>query len=252
MNFGILITAYNNWQQTLDNIRHIRSIPQLEKIPICVVSTAYEDNIVNAFNCFQYRLNIQPIITKVLLDAPGNPISVWEPPKQDYISWRHKWLPPRILKSLDIGFFLLNNIGLETILHIHADSFIQKDYVPQLIEEANQVFESFGGIWDLCMEDNLGPKNSHPHPEGILFDIDFLKNSNILPFSNCYTDSDFIHWNWGSPESLIANWIHYKLTGRVLKQDSETSEVYNDTFRVRCKRDYHGTFDHLINLPGVQ
>lgn len=252
MELGFLITAYNNWQQTLDNIRHIRSIPKFENSTICVVSTAYEENIVNAFNCFTYRLKIQPTIVKVIEDAPGNPKSTWGPPNQQYISWRHKWLPPRILKSLDVGFELLRNVGVDTCLHLHSDSFIQRDYVPQLIEEANQVYESYGAIWDLCMEDCLGPFNSHPHPESILADIHFFNHMGILPFSNCYTDSNFVHWNWASTESLVANWIHYKITGKYLKQDSISDPKYNTMFRVRCKRDYHGTFDHLINLPGTQ
>lgn len=252
MKFGFLITAFENVEQTLQNIRHIRGYPRLGKSQICVVSTTENQQVIDKFNSLLYTEGLQPLILKIIRDTPGNSTNPWEPPKQDYINWRHKWLPPRILKSFDVGFNLLYESGIDVALHLHSDTFWHNTYEAEtkLMVEAEKSYEAYAGYWDLCIEDNwLGV---HPHPEGILIDIGFFKHMGILPFFNCYGDPNFVHWNWGSPESLIANWCHYKITGICLKEHEKPKQIFLNMFRARMSRTYHGNWDHLVNLEGVQ
>lgn len=253
MNFGFLITAFENVEQTLQNIRHIRGFPRLDRSQICVVSTTENESVIDRFNNLLYTEGLQPLIIKVIKEAPGNSTNPWEPPKQDYISWRHKWLGPRILKSFDVGFNLLYESGVDVALHLHSDTFWKPDAETQLIEEIEHIKPNSykcAGYWDLCIEDNgLG---LHPHPEGQVLDIGFLKHMGILPFSDCYKDDNFVHWNWGSVESLIANWCHYKLTNRCLEEFEKPKQIFLNMFKVRMTRPYHGDWSHLVNLGGVQ
>lgn len=244
---GILITAYNDFNQVLENIRHIRSFPKIGKSEIVVISTAHQQNIVDSFYNMSYSTGVQPLTVKVI-DVPGNPNNEWEPPSQEYISWRHKYLSPRIFKSFDIGFNLLDLLNCDIGLNLHSDTFLQRNYEDVLLNEIEEC-STIGAIWDICKEDS--GNQLHVHPENIMINLRFWKTHHLLPISNCY-HSNFKAWNWGCIEGLIGGWAYYKLTGISPESNSETTEEFKTLFKTRIIRDYHGNFPHIINLAGEQ
>ena len=255
---SILITAYENVEQTLSNIKHLRSFLNW---PIVVVSTSHKPEIIDAFNNLQYTQGVQPLLVKCI-DAPGNPNYEWASPKiahtdngeveQKYVSWRHEFIPPRIFLSMQIGFNLLLEMGCNIALHLHSDTFWNNtpEALKQLEEECNEVYRARAMIWDLCIEDS--GNNIHPHPEAIIADLEFLREKGILNLFGIYSGG-FEHYNWGSPESLLGSWCYFNFFDKpILSPNQETRITFRDYFKARCKREYHGQFTHITNIAGTQ
>lgn len=249
--FGILITAYENVEQTLQNILHIRkNFTSINKCQIVVISTTEKQSVKEAFTNLLYREGLQPLIVKVLDNVPGNPGCNWERPEwETAINWRHRYLGGRIFKSLSVGWNLLYDLDIEIVYHLHSDSFIKPQYEPQLLNEIYDLQHDFMGIWDICIEDT-GNLN-HIHPEGMNLNIQKCRENNILDIFDCFNCS-YKTWNPGSIEAVIGTFVNYCLCGRSVKIDEECSQLYYQEFVVRTKRSYHGDFEHIINLGGVQ
>lgn len=254
---GIVMTCYENTKQVLDNIRHIRNFKELKDSPICVVSTTDKDNIEKEFVNLSYAELVQPLIINIWKTAPGNKdgIKISKIENLNTISWRHKFLPSRILLSMERGINLLRNYKVKYVLHIHSDTFIKNSQ--WIIEETRWLSRGVLGFGDLCLEDNgdYAPYGVHFHPESLTFNIDECSKLGILEFSNIFYDftHQFKHYNFFSIESLMGCWINYCISKNCIMgpQDNCSSEFY-DKFWVRCKRPYHGDFEHILNLEGVQ
>lgn len=252
--FGVLITAYENHKQVLDNIRHIRSFKELKDIQICVVSTTENPQIKEAFYNLVYAENVQPLTVIVWDTAPGNKSGIYldKIEKLDYFqSWRHKYLPARILLSIEKGLISLNNSGCNVGLHLHSDTFLNSI---QWIKERLDGLKNLVAYWDLCLEDNgiYAPEGVHIHPEGILINITNAISSNFIYFSEIY-ESEFTHYNYGSIESLIGCWANYCIDGNpIMGPENKLGSNFNKLFKPILKRDYHGNWFHYRNLEGVQ
>ena len=248
--FGILITAYENVEQSLQNILHIRkNFNSINKCQIVVISTTEKPEVRQQFTNLLYREGLQPLIVKVLDNVPGNPGVCWQPPEQVYNSWRHKWLPIRIFKSLSAGFNLLYEVGIEVGLHLHSDTFLKSEYEERLLDEITDIQKDCLGYWDLCIEDHTGV---HVHPEGMAWFLPKCKELGILDIPNCFYQKHYRHWNWASTESLIGTWCNYRLCAQNIGIDERGCQNFYNEFKVRTKRPYHGDFEHIINLGGVQ
>jgi len=252
--FGILITAYENVEQTLQNIKHIRkNFSRINKCQIVVISTTEKPQIRQQFTNLLYHEGLQPLIVKVLDNVPGNPGVEWERPEwETAINWRHRYLGGRIFKSLSVGWNILYDLGIKTCLHLHSDSFINQGYENNLLIEIENIGNAYLGYWDICNEDTGGL--NHIHPEGILIDLASCKNYGILDIFECFKHPAFQVWNWGSIEALIGCWFNFKIDDKAknIGIDDVCCKRYYEVFQVRCQRMYHGVFDHIVNLGGVQ
>ena len=250
--FGILITAYENVEQVLENIRHIRkNFKEINKCQIVVISTTEKDEVKQKFVNLLYTEGLQPLIVKVLDNVPGNPGVSWERPAfETSINWRHRYLGGRIFKSMSHGFNLLYNLDIETGLHIHSDTFLKSTYENELLQEIDSVNSKYLGYWDICIEDT--GTNVHIHPEGILWHLPDCKELGILDIFNCFNHCHYKCWNFGSIEALIGTWCNYRQSCQNIGIDERASDKFYEYFKVRCRRPYHGDFEHLINLAGTQ
>lgn len=250
--FGILITAYENVEQVLENIKHIRkNFTYINKCSIVVISTTEKEEIKQKFVNLLYTEGLQPLIVKVLYNVPGNPGVKWERPDfETAINWRHRYLGGRIFKSISHGFNLLYDMDIEVGLHLHSDTFLKQSYEQTLLEEMENVQDGYLGYWDLCIEDT--GTGVHVHPEGILWHLPGCKECGIIDIFSCFDNSDFKCWNFGSIEALIGSWCNYRLCNKNIGIDDRGCSQFYADFKVRCKRPYHGDFEHIINLTGTQ
>lgn len=255
--FGVVITAYEQVELVRQNILNFRnnfSSEVIKRCPIVVVSTTNKIKESTGFEELAEIPELRPLTVLVLKNAPGNEGNLWEPPTQEYINWRHKFLPGRIFYSMQKGFNVLHDMGMNTGLHLHSDTFWKPNAELQLIKEIEQLEDGLLGIHDLCLEDNgnYAPIGTHVHPEGLLWNITECKKLGILDIFTCF-NRDFRHYNWGSVESLIGCWYNYKLCGQnIMGPQDELSKRFSYYFESRMFRDYHGDWEHLTNLSGTQ
>lgn len=261
--FGILITAFENVSQVLENVRYIRkNFKEINKCQIVVISTTDKEEVKNRFTNLLYTEGLQPIIVKVLDNVPGNAGIKWKNREQSYISWRHEFIGPRVLRSMQEGFYLLLDAGVNYALHLHSDTTWKAEQEELLLKEINEV-KNIYGIVDLCEEDNLDvlPIGFHWHPEGMVLNIKALDIFRALDWSKAFEKEDysksgyeeFSSHNYGSPEANLAQWVHYKMFGRCINHNRDLPDPrFYQRFRFRMTRPYHGDFEHIVNLEGVQ
>lgn len=255
MKNGIIITAYENISHTKTNIDLLREMSIYKDAQIIVITTSSNKNIQKGFQ------NLSNNKTKLItLNAPGNPGVNWEPPDGNYDGlteqniWRAKYLPARLLYSMSAGFNEMSKLDVEYCLHLHSDTFWKIEAERLLIEEQERLKEVYG-FWDTCLEDNgiYAPFGIHIHPAPIHINLQRCKELDIINLYKVFFHPIFRHYNFISIESLIGCWTNFCLSNNsILSADDKCSPIYYDRFKSRCKRDYHGTFDHIINLPGTQ
>lgn len=246
-NFGFIISAYRQVDLTRQNVESIRQFKQLGHCPIVVISTCHEDI------GFADIPGIEFIHFK---DAPGNPNSPYKTvPWDGYIegNWHHEYLPQRILRSIALGAAYLNDRGIQYGLHCHSDTFWKDENL--LVNEISRMHdESLLAIGDLSISiENIkrNPPGCAFNPEGMLFDLDFAET---IDSAVDHHDADGFKSNgYGTTEWLIGQYLHYYISGKnLLNYTDEICDGYKKKVKVRCTREYHGDFGHLINLWGKQ
>jgi hypothetical protein len=249
---GIVISTFENILQVIENIKLLRSYENFKKSIIVVVTTSENKEVIERFQKLALGPGMQPLLIEVIRNCPGNSDSKWEPPPFCYDtptekdSWRAKFLPVRILRSMEVGFKRLYEMGCKTGLHIHGDMFVTEFFQDTMPEEL-RILETKLGIWDLCEEDNgiYGPIGVHVHPAPLNLNLTECNRLGILDFG-CFYHKEFTHYNWISIESLIGCWANFCLCKQsILKPSDKCSDDFYNSFIVRTKRFYHGNFVHL-------
>ena len=261
MTSGFVITCFENLEHCIVNIELIRRMQSFKNSVISVISTTANNNIADGFRNLAYKPGLQPILIDVLENSAGNPGVAWEPPPtQDYDtpheknSWRARFLPMRLLKSMSVGFNRLVQCDCDTALHLHSDTFWKLDHEKLLLDEQDRLKEIYG-IWDLCIEDSggFGPKGIHPHPAPMHLNLQECYKLDIINFHKVFYHDTFRHYNFKSIESLIGCWANFCLCGKsVLNKDDTCCQEFYDKFKVRCQRYYHGNFPHIFSDPCQQ
>lgn len=261
--FGFLITAFkqvDKVKQGLDLIRHTYDIDYIRNAPIIIVSTSEEE-------CGFTKLIPEYKNTCLirLKDAPGSPNCNWfirrNNPEVPYWSWRHEFLPARIIYSMQKGIIYADRIGITKLLHLHSDTFWRPDNLNALEKEL-QLLDNKYVITDLSLHEEdwtkkhkIVPPKLHWLPEGQLLNLPKCKEIGYgFAFNKIFDlDSSFKATNFGMIERLFGTYFHYCLTGiQINKWEQELSKEYFDGVEFRCERTYHGTFDHILNLSGNQ
>jgi hypothetical protein len=262
--FGFLITAYQQTDLVEQNIQMIRhGYATLNDCHLVIVSTSEIDC---GMKALEYRYpNVEVVEFK---DAPGSSTCTWferrPNPEVPYWSWRHEFLPARILYSMQIGIKRLYSKGIKKMLHLHSDSFWSCEYEQNLVNDIN-LLDRYIAIADLSLHEEdhaqchrLVPEGLHWLPEGIMLHLEKCKAIDFgFGFNHIFDgQTDFYPTNFGMLERLTGSYFHYCLTGKnITTYEDHIDQTYFDSVYFRCKRTYHGDFGPiygLVNLPGIQ
>jgi hypothetical protein len=266
--FCFLITAYQQVDKTEQNIKNIReNFDKLKDSLIIVVSTSADE-------C-GFRDMVQKYDNIAFMHferAPGNPKNDWyKAHDQEFISWRQKFIPPRVLGSIEVGMSLAYQQGCETVLHIHSDTMCRGSKEDQLLLEIEFVQKNnllfIGDLSSPCEAVKALPPMMHWNPEGMLlnlvecgtYDYGFEISRETLEYGGGFTklfngsETKFRSHNYGSIEALFGQYAVYCLTGdNVLSPTDPVPEIYYQKTRARSSRPPHGDFGFLINPGGEQ
>lgn len=260
---GWLITAYQQVAETLDRIDRIKAMCPASQI--CVVTTSETDcgfQEVRNRGCWLIEYD----------NAPGSKKCNWFKSKSNVERydtagniWRAQYLTARILTSIQTGLRFLDIHGCEYVLHIHSDTFFYNDNVLrddiQRLTENNYLF--IADATKPCEESQILPPGFCFQPEGTLFNLQECKRTGFWDFHKIYHSrnsrneyaypEDFYSVDIIGYEATFGSWAHYVLAERnVLDSFEQVDPLYYKKCIVRCTRNYHGDFYHLINTPGMQ
>jgi len=247
---GFLITCYRQLEYTCMNINQIRSLKNFKYSPIFVVSTCEDPGFRVLEKSFK---NVHVIEYR---NAPNEDNWFFLPTIQD--SWRNRFLPPRILFSIQNGIRLSFCHGINRLIHLHSDTYWEIEKENSLIDIFEELTD-YSIIGDLsCNEENTNttPKGVCLHPEGLFFNLErCFKHGYGFHFWKIFKEElGFKTHNYGAIEPLLGQSLHWFLTDKnILTKDDKIEELYTKELKIIMKRDYHGIFDHgLVNLPGKQ
>jgi hypothetical protein len=262
MNFAFIITAYLQLALVEQNIQRIRNEYKfLNNSPIVVVSTAEQDP-----GFAQLYEKYEEVYVIRYPDAPGSTGSTFKSrpnPAGNYISWRHEFLPARILLSLQKGVeFCRDVIGVDKVLHIHSDTHWKASKEQNLVEDIS-ILDKAMIIADTSEAEESSsqlskilPPMMHLHPEGLMLNLSKCSdNGYAFTFDKIFDQkSGFESHNFGSLEALLAQYAIYCLSGKnITKYDDVLPDEYFQNIYFRCCRPYHCETEYgLINLSGTQ
>ncbi len=261
--FAYLITAYRQKDLTEENIKRIRNEykTSLKDSPIVIVTTSEDDK----ENFGELQEKYPDVYVLHFPNAPGSEGADWfhskENPAGQYISWRHEFLPPRILISLQKAMCFANDMECIKAIHLHSDSYIPASYEEQLIKDI-YLLDTVMIIADVSEDDEASaaankviPPMMHLHIEGLMLNLTkCLECGYGFTFSNIFDkNSGFQSHNYGSIEALLAQYAIYCLSGvGINKFDQELPKEYFQNVYFRMCRQYHGCWDQIVNLHGKQ
>jgi hypothetical protein len=258
---GIIITAYKQKDLVEQNIIRIRKRYRLlDTLPIIVVSTS-EENI--GFE--ELQNSYDDIHFLEFPNAPGSSNCNWwksRPNPSGYLNWRHQFLPPRILLSMQKGIQYAYDIGLKKILHLHSDTYFKEENEVNLIKFFNMLDQCMM-ICDTSSEDEgaaqevkILPKMLHIHPEGLFLNLEKCKSIGYgFEFFKIFDpNSGFISHNYGSLEALIGQFCIWCLSHKnILKYEDEIPKEYFENVYFVCNRSYYEATQYgLVNIRGQQ
>ncbi len=256
---AFVITAYNDVCSTENNIKRIRQeYKKFNNSDIIVVTTA-EINVgfKELEDCYE---NVHVI---EFFDAPGNAACDWwvSPPcypaelERGYISWRHEFLPPRIILSVEKGLRLAHQLGNRYALHLHSDTYWLPTHEFELARQLT-FMEHYGLmlITDISKDEEdsvrgqcLLPEGLHIHPEGTIIALP----SGFCDFHRVYDEkSGFKSHCYGSSEALWGQFAIWCVTGKnILSWKDHIPQDYYKRVLLRTSRTYHGVFPFgLVNV----
>jgi hypothetical protein len=265
-NTAYLITTYKDKSGCENQINVIRNhYKYLNDLPIIIVSTSEVDiNLVELYDKYEdvYIINYP--------SAPGNPKSSFksrpQPDGSEYRSWRHEFISPRILYSINLGAkFAYRNLGLHKLIHTHSDGY----WLPEVGEKS--LLEDLDRINNLMAivdtshgeeEENVTwkilPQMCSWHPESSIFNLDRCYDTGfIFDFHKIFDEySGFKAHNYASTECLLAQFCIWSLTRKnILKFDDELPKDYFENVYFRMCRLYHGIYPNGYfnsNINGEQ
>ncbi len=255
--FCFIITTFRDEKLTATNVKWIRSGPKpLADAPIYIVYT-YEEPL-----SFQDSLgeNVSVIWN---WDVPPNKQCRWyTPPDHAFSNVRQQMLPPRILTSMGIALKFANLDGMDVALHLHSDTFFKHTSFPLLESEAQQLIdEDLLFIGDISTEDEysqraveLLPGKLHWHPEALCINV---RKAETIGYSSTMEiflrNNGFITHHEGGSECLVGQYAAWCLDKENIPLGrKDLPPIYDKSVKVRSYRSYHGEFQHLINIPGIQ
>lgn len=262
--FCYIITAFEQINLVEENIKRIRTQYKiLNNNDIVIVSTSDRDV---GFERLENEYSNVHFID--FPNAPGNKnssIRNRNNPCGNYISWRHEFLPMRILLSFQKGIQYSWDIGFNKILHLHSDTYFKPEAENKLISYINQLDYCLM-VADTSIEEELNakilktlPPTLHLHPEGLLLNLDgCYKCGYGFTFGNIFRkDSNFISHNYSCIAALLSQYLIYCLTGKnITKYDDQLPNEYHKNVYLRENRPYHsgsnGFLSGLVNLSGEQ
>jgi hypothetical protein len=255
--FCFVITAYQQVELVKRNVTRIRrEYPELIcNAQIIVVSTSQEDMFSSVLSGYKdvhfIHFNNSPGSEKADFQSRKNS-------NNSFLNWRHEFLPPRIMISIQKGLEKALSLGMDSALHLHSDTYWEPKKINGLLDEIQEINEIlFKG--DLSYPNEIAsqrkkitPKGIHFQPEGLLFNINFCKEYGFMNFENIWKDRNFKSHNFGSIEALIGQWAIYCLSNHkknILNFSDVIPCIYKKLVKVRTVRGYHGKFKSgLINL----
>ena len=250
-NVAFILTCYKNLSMIKQSVERIRSYKELGKSLIYIISTSEEHFGLEDLTDYKNK-----IFAETWLDAPGNPYSTYKskPNSIPYLNFRHEFLPPRILLSLQKGIEWTRDHNIEKVCHIHPDGYFKNEKMP--IERFERL-DQYTMIGDGCSQDvNTIDHRLFFHPENLFLNIEDLYGIHHT-FDEVFLYSDketsFRSHNYSSVESLVGNYLHYSICNRsILTIDDPIDRCYLNSILIDVVRPYHGDFGDFINLPGIQ
>lgn len=256
-----LITTYKQAKEVKDSIVRIRNYPKLNDVPIICVSTAVEDIFKNFTTDGFYPIHFK--------NAPGNPDTNFISKSYDYhpnpvVVWRDAYLAARIILSMRLGFLKAEELGCDTVIHLHSDGYWEDNKLDFLIETGNLLLDQnrvfYADRSRSCEFNNLLPALMHFHPEGSIFNLVEARKYNYgFNFDEIYdtpnTTKEIIDLNqfytlhFGRTESLFSTWLLWCLTKKgVLKPTDLVDSIYYDKIHAGMVREPWGHHPHgLVN-----
>ena len=255
--FAFLITSYDQTDLVEANIKRIQNeYKTLNNCKIIVVSTHPQD-------VMRYLEKYKGVIVICFGDAPGNPSVDWKSLSRNggYISWRHEFLPARIMNSIEKGLKRANHIKAKYLLHLHGDSYYPADKEDKILADIAKI-KNATALIDLNANEELPNlagryigKGLHFLPENMLFNVKKCFDIGYgFRFSTIWEDgSKFATHDSGSIEAMLGQFAYFCLTGKnSLKGGDVLDDIFYREFIVREIRDHHsknGFASGLVNLP---
>lgn len=235
MKKGFLITAYKQINLVEENIIRIKNYKNLSDSIIVIVTTSEID--IGFKNLEKYE-NVFVIEYKDAVPCDG------------ILN-----LTKRIFNSIQKGMYLMKDLFVDVVLHIHSDTYWDENKENILINNFNDVINNnylFSGDIDIHCESGAPiPKDIHFHPEGLIFNMnECIKYNFVFTLGELWDNNEFKSHNYGSPEALIGQFAIFCLSGEnIISLNQTIPEIYFSKVKIRNYRTYHGTFsDGLINL----
>lgn len=182
--------------------------------------------------------------------------------------WRYEYIAARILMSMKAGFLIADSGGINTILHLHSDSWWKSDYEDNLINDIEKVRNEnllFYGDVSEPLDNGRWKPGFLFCPEGIVFNIDECRRFGYgFDFNEIYYDNEnengilnnkdqFFCSDFSSTEPLLSEFALWKLTGKNYYEFDVIPKVYYDKVKVRLRRQHHGEFSSgLCNKETTQ
>jgi hypothetical protein len=258
--FAFIVTAYKQIDLVKQNIERIRFKYQssLKDSPIIVVSTSETPVGFEELDKQYKNINFIPYP-----NAPGS-IDHKGMPSPDnskaggYVSWRHEFLPRRILFSIQLAMQVSDFIGVKKIIHLHSDTYIHENYEYKLLNHI-KLLDDYMVLADLALDEEASsplPPLMHWQPEGLMLNLEKCKKCGYgFRFNTLYKGKSWFQThNWGSLEAILAQAAVKALTGKdILSKNDVIPQEYYDNVYFKDKRTHHGMFPTgLVNIPGGQ
>jgi hypothetical protein len=242
------------------NINNIRSFKYLKDSFILVASTSPKQGFLENFSDIYDNYNQISFVQMTWMDGNNDPRMYASNPNQR-VSWRQEFLPKRILISMDKCLDLLYTIKSDVVLHLHSDSFWKPTAELQLLKETDWLMNNNGlFVGDLSDEgEDYATKTKtlrqglHYQPEALLINLRERERLGYK-FSKVYDpEGGFQPHNHTCIEAIFGELACFCLNGtNILSYNDIPPPEYYAKVKPRCQRGYHGDWNHLINLPGMQ